>query len=157
MSAGGESAPAPGVAGAPPGGLGRLVVGFDASPPAIRAARLAVELARGGRARLWLVFAQQIDPRLAEPRTEEMVSTPVRAARKAMESLIREARNAGVEAEAIVREGDPAGAILAAAREFNAGMILVGTRGLGAAARVLLGSVSSRLVAEASVPVTVVP
>jgi nucleotide-binding universal stress UspA family protein len=140
---------------APP--LSRVVVGFDASPPSTRAARLAVEIARGGRARLWLVFAQQVDPRLAEPRTEEEVSTPVRAASKAMDALVLEARAAGTTAEAVVREGDPATVLLAVARELGADMIVVGTRGLGAAARVLLGSVSSRVVAEASVPVTVVP
>ncbi len=142
----------------PPGvAFARLVVGFDASPPAVRAARLAVEMARGGRARLWLVYAQQVDSRIAEPRTEEEVSTPVRATKKAMETLIQEAHGAGVQAEAVVREGDPASAILAAAKEFQAGMVLVGTRGLGGAARVLLGSVSSRIVSEGLLPVTVVP
>ncbi len=149
---GGSSAPGP-----PAAALARLVVGFDLSLPASRAARLAIEIGRGGRARLWLVFAQQVDPRLAQPRTEEEVSIPVRAARKAMDALVREAHAAGVDAEALVREGEPAAVILGAARELNAGMILVGTRGLGAAARALLGSVSSTLVTEAHVPVAVVP
>ncbi len=136
---------------------GSLVVGFDASPASTRAARLALELARGGRVRLWLVFAHRVDPRLAEPRTEEEVITPVRGAAKAMEALLREADEARIPAEAVVREGDPATVILQVAAEVEARMILVGTRGLGSAARVLLGSVSSRLVADARVPVTVVP
>ena len=106
---------------------------------------------------MWLVFAQQPDPRAAEPRTEEEVSIPVRATQKAMETLIREARDAGVNAEVFVQDGDPATVILRAARELNAGMVLVGTRGLGGPARVLLGSVSSRVVSEGLVPVTVVP
>lgn len=151
----GGSRGAPGAGSPRP--LSRIVVGFDASPAAVRAARLATEIARGAHARLWLVFAQQVDPRLAEPRTEEEVSTPVRAARKAMETLVQEARAAGVPAEALVREGDPAAVILRSAKELEAGMLFVGTRGLGGAARVLLGSVSSRIVAESTLPVTVVP
>ena len=132
-------------------------MGFDASPPAIRAARLALEVARRGKGQLWLVFAQQANPRTAEPRTEEEVSTPVRAARKAADALVREAQEAGVPAEALFREGDPATVLLHVSRELRAGIIFVGTRGLGGAARVLLGSVSSRVLAEATVPVTVVP
>lgn len=159
MKASGTPAGAPGPradgAGGPP--LSRLVVGFDASPPSVRAVRLATELARGGRAHLWLVFAQQPDPRTAEPRTEEEARVPVRATQKAMETLIREALAAGVGAEALVREGEPAAVILRAARELNAGMVLVGTRGLGGAARVLLGSISSRVVSEGSTPVVIVP
>ena len=140
-----------------PPALGALVIGFDASPPSTRAARLALDLARGGRARLWLVFAHQTDPRLAEPRTEEEAGTPVRGATKAMESLVLEAREAHTPADAIVREGDPATVILQVARETDARLILVGTRGLGSTARLLLGSVSARVVSESRVPVTVVP
>ncbi len=151
----------PGASSTPPGPaplyLHRLVVGFDGSAPSVRAARMGIALARSGKGHLWFVFAQQADPRLAEPRTEEEVSTPVRATQKAMEALVREARDAGVVAEAVVREGDAAGAILRAARELDAGMVLVGTRGLGGAARVFLGSVSSRVVSEGAVPVVVVP
>ncbi len=136
--------------------LSRLVVGFDGSSPSVRAARLGIELARRG-GRLWFVFAQQANPRRAEPRTEEEVSTPVRATQKAMETLVREARDAGVGAEALVREGDAARVILQACRELDAGMVLVGTRGLGGAARLFLGSVSSRVVSEGAIPVVVVP
>jgi nucleotide-binding universal stress UspA family protein len=157
MSSPGAGVPATWRADARPSVLARLVVGFDASAPSVRAVRLAVEMARGGRSRIWLVFAQQSNPRTAEPRTEEEVSIPVRATRQAMATLIREARDAGVPAEPVVREGDPASVILSAVRELDAGMIVVGTRGLGGAARVLLGSVSSRVVSEGSVPVVVVP
>lgn len=135
----------------------RLLVGFDASPSSVRAVRLAVDMARGGRATVWLVFAQQSRPLAAEPRTEEEISVPVRTTQKAMETLIQEARDAGVRAEVIVRDGDPATVILSVVRELNAGMVFVGTRGLGGPARLLLGSVSSRVVNAGLVPVTVVP
>jgi nucleotide-binding universal stress UspA family protein len=48
-------------------------------------------------------------------------------------------------------------AVAATARAHGASVIAVGTRGLGAARSVLLGSVSSGLVQNAEVPVLVVP
>ncbi len=141
--------------GAPSGSA--LVVGFDASPPAVRAARLAIEIARGIGAKVWLVYAQRSDPRLVEPRTDEEVRSPAAATEKAMGALVREGQNRGVDVVAVSREGDPAEVVLALCRERTAGMIVVGTRGLGGAARVFLGSVSTRVVTEAGVPVTVVP
>ncbi|HTT16468.1 MAG TPA: universal stress protein [Thermoplasmata archaeon] len=139
------------------GPVSRLVVGFDGSPPAARAARLAIDLSRGGRAQVWLVYAHRPDPRLAEPRTEEEVRSPAVATERAMELLVREGRSRGVEVLPVLRDGDPATVVLAVSREVGAGMIMVGTRGLGAAARVLLGAVSSRIVSASTVPVTVVP
>jgi nucleotide-binding universal stress UspA family protein len=48
-------------------------------------------------------------------------------------------------------------AVAAAARAHGASVIVLGSRGLGAARSVLLGSVSSGLVQNAELPVLVVP
>jgi len=55
------------------------------------------------------------------------------------------------------REGDVAPALLDIARERQADLLIVGKRGTGQAAGLLLGSVSQKLVSLAPVPVTVVP
>lgn len=138
-------------------GFDRLVVGFDGSPSSARAARFALELGRRAGARLWLVHAHQPNPQLAEPLTEEEADSPARAIARTMERIVREAGAVGVRAEAVSREGPAAEVLLALSREVGAGAIVVGTRGLGGAARLFLGSVSSKVVAEATVPVTVVP
>ena len=52
--------------------------------------------------------------------------------------------------------GDPAAEILRIAREAPFDAILMGRRGRGGVARLLLGSVSDKVVREAEVPVTVV-
>ncbi|HTW56455.1 MAG TPA: universal stress protein [Thermoplasmata archaeon] len=144
------------VGASPPTG-GLLVVGFDGSAASARAVRWAIELARPVRGRLCLVFAHHANARLAEPRTEEEVDSPARAVAQAMRTLVREADAAGLSAETISEEGAPAEVLLRIARERSAVGIVVGTRGLGGAARLILGSVSARLVAVAPVPVTVVP
>jgi nucleotide-binding universal stress UspA family protein len=147
------SPPAPEAAGA----LGGLVVGFDGSPSSARAVRWAIAVARGTGSTLSLVYAHQTNSRLAEPLTEEEVTSPLRAVERSLGLLVREAGDAGVTAEALIREGAAAEVVLRLARERGAGGIVVGTRGLGGAAKVILGSVSSQIVARATVPVTVVP
>ena len=53
-------------------------------------------------------------------------------------------------------KGHPAGEILAAAAGFDADLIVVGARGLGGMKRLLLGSVSERVLRDARCPVLIV-
>jgi nucleotide-binding universal stress UspA family protein len=53
--------------------------------------------------------------------------------------------------------GDPADEILKAAERAGAGLIVMGTRGLGAAGRLMFGSTAERVIRDAHVPVLVVP
>ena len=69
---------------------------------------------------------------------------------------VRAARDAGVNAEFLVWEGDPGGSIAAAAEAENADIVVVGTRGRSGAERMLLGSVSDHVVRHAECPVLVV-
>ncbi len=59
-------------------------------------------------------------------------------------------------AQAHLRVGKPDVEIAALAEEIGAGLIVVGSRGLGAMRRVLMGSVSSSVVRHAHCPVLVV-
>lgn len=57
----------------------------------------------------------------------------------------------------LVVEGAPAEALLKVTEDERAGMIVVGRRGLGGFARLLMGSVSYRVVQESAIPVVVIP
>ncbi len=63
---------------------------------------------------------------------------------------------AGLHASADTRIGDPAEEIVAAAREMDADLIVLGTRGRGTVARVLLGSVARAVLLSAPCSVLVV-
>lgn len=52
--------------------------------------------------------------------------------------------------------GDPSSAILDAAKEHEADLILMCTHGMGAAKRFLLGSVTNRVVHHAEIPVLII-
>ena len=53
--------------------------------------------------------------------------------------------------------GDPASATVKAAKAEQVDMIVAGRRGLGAVSRLLLGSVSGKIVANATCAVSVIP
>ena len=139
------------------GGARRLVVGYDGSPPAHRAARAAIGLAQPDVGRIWFVHATQPDRRRTEPITEEEIRSHARAAIRAMESLVADCGARGLVAEAVSREGPAAEVLLRVASEVGADLIVVGTRGRGDAGRVLLGSVSLRVLSDSRLPTVVVP
>jgi len=80
-----------------------------------------------------------------------------RASQKKLDALVRRAKRAGARARGLLVEGSPAAdAIVRVARARRAGGIVLGTHGRSGVARVLLGSVASRVVATARCPVTTV-
>lgn len=68
----------------------------------------------------------------------EVVETDLMAAVAVLADL-------GVHAQAIERQGDPASAIMEAAREVKADVIVLGSHGTGAVGRLILGSVCDRV------------
>lgn len=111
---------------------GPVVCGVDGSPEAGRAAAEAARLASRLDADLVLCTVGGDDE---EP--------PLPSA-------------GGVEVELVRRSGPPADELIALARDRDAAAIAVGSRGRGAVAAAMLGSVSRTLVARADRPVLVV-
>ena len=66
------------------------------------------------------------------------------------------ARSAGIACASHVRIGHPGPEIAACAAEQGCDAIVMGTRGMGAAAGLLLGSVATKVVHVAQMPVTLV-
>jgi len=56
-----------------------------------------------------------------------------------------------------VTEGEPAATILEQAERLGPGLIVIGTRGRGGVARLLLGSVAEKVIQGATVPVVTIP
>jgi nucleotide-binding universal stress UspA family protein len=95
---------------------------------------------------------------------ESMPATRIsRATMEAIANLILEdaetlARSRGAtKVRRATPSGDPAAAILDAARDARAGFIVMGKRGLGRLAGLLVGSVSQKVSALAECPCVVVP
>jgi nucleotide-binding universal stress UspA family protein len=77
-------------------------------------------------------------------------------ASKSLETSCQIARNRNVVCDAVVREGNAAQQVLAAARQFHADRILLGTRSRGKMSKLLLGSVAEQVLRSANLPVMTV-
>jgi nucleotide-binding universal stress UspA family protein len=75
---------------------------------------------------------------------------------KMLEQSVRKLVEAGFTAEPLCRFGKPAEEIMKAASKEHADLIVMGAQGLGAVARFLIGSVSTRVVQHANCAVLVV-
>lgn len=135
----------------------RIVVGFDGSEASGRAVRFALSFASDPAAEVYLVHAAGPPRTVAEPRTEEESDSETRALGATLERTAREADPTGNRVHVRVREGPPADVLLAVANEVGSDLIVVGTRGLRGAARLVLGSVSQAVVSRSTRPVAVVP
>lgn len=78
------------------------------------------------------------------------------AARRLVNQTVQQLLKAGFTAEPIYKIGDPAEEIMKVAAKQHTDMIVMGAKGLSALDRIVLGSVSTRVVQYASCPVLVV-
>jgi nucleotide-binding universal stress UspA family protein len=78
------------------------------------------------------------------------------AARRLVEQSAQELIEAGFAAEPVCKLGDPAQEIIKVASSRHADLIVMGAKGLGTIDRILLGSVSTRVMHYANCPVLVV-
>lgn len=136
--------------------MNEILVATDGTENGRHALDEAVELAAAAGARLTVVYVRHAPlPVLGEPVYQRALSADLRHANETVAIAAGVAHTAGVEAETEVLEGDPAKRIAELARTRDVDLIVVGSRGLGALAGALLGSVSRDVVHHADRPVLV--
>ncbi len=130
----------------------------DGSAAADHALSFAKELVAAGKGRLLVVHVEE------HFYGGRMSGYPVLADEEELEVKIRaqveELRAAGIDATLEIVRGHPghsAHAIAELAREHKAETVVIGTRGLGPVAGLLVGSVTQRLLHTAPCPVLAVP
>jgi nucleotide-binding universal stress UspA family protein len=137
----------------------RILLATDGSPDATLPLRAAVDLSAEAGWELHVVHAWQAFP--SYPHPSIAMATDVcyyeqEAQKILFDQLDRIEEIGGVTAGAHLRRGRPAETITAVAEELGAGLVVVGSRGLGPVKRLVMGSVSEGVVDLASRPVLVV-
>lgn len=139
---------------------GTIVVGVDGSDHAERALAWAVEEAKLRGARIRLVTAWHVPvaaygaPGFLPTVTPSLEESTRTVAEEVVAAAQERAGSAGVEAETSVRQGQAADALLEEAA--GADLLVVGSRGHGGFAGLLLGSVSAQCAHHAPCPLVIV-
>jgi nucleotide-binding universal stress UspA family protein len=141
----------------------QILLATDDSDEAKMATQAATELSRETGSEVHVVYvlpspAQLIGHHLYP---DEMRESVIGWAERDAETFLKEqaeqiGSDGGKVAETHLRSGDPDKEILRTAESLGVGLIVIGSRGLGAVSRMLIGSVSDSIVRHAHCPVLVV-
>ncbi|MER5708273.1 MULTISPECIES: universal stress protein [unclassified Streptomyces] len=133
-----------------------VVLGYDESPGAARALRIAVEVAAAFDERLVLVYGAAAPGPVGEEYASHYEAIR-QAGRAGLTQAVAEADRAGVPTVVEVIDKAPAHALIEAANRYAARVIVVGSWGESPIRGALLGSTPHKLLHMSSVPVLCVP
>jgi nucleotide-binding universal stress UspA family protein len=136
----------------------KVLLAVDGSEHALRAARMAADLTRNMKSEeLRIVFAYDpIPPYFGEPTFQQAINARLSEAQEVLDHAVKIVGNIPVEVHTELIEGDPAQAIINVAETRGSHVIVMGSRGLGMLAGMVLGSTSQKVVSHAPCPVLIV-
>ncbi len=148
--------------------LEKILVCTDDSPASQGAVNAAFNLARACRGRIFLLYALEYFPYYEYSQPDALGMIPAvgqeffelreRSAREHLESQQREAAQQGLDLEIRLQTGTPVYAeILAAADSIRPQLIIMGRKGKSGLERLLVGSVTARVIGHTTNSVLVVP
>ena len=140
-----------------------ILLATDGSAASTHAATLAIGLARSHGAQLTALYVVDPYPYLGLGEANPMgfqayMSAAMDHASQAHDAIAKLAAEGGPKVAVVPRVVEDVGAsvgILQTAKELGCDLIVVGSHGRSGIARLMLGSVASRVVAESTVPVLV--
>jgi nucleotide-binding universal stress UspA family protein len=141
----------------------KILLATDGSEEARQAAQAAAELSKdtGSEVHVTYVFPSPTELRGHHLYSKEVMRSVLEHAEEEGRSFLDDQAeqlraSGGKVAETHLRAGEPDKEIVKLSEELGAGTIVIGSRGLGALRRALMGSVSESVVRHAHCPVFVV-
>lgn len=134
----------------------KILLAVDGSEHALRAAKLAGDLARSMKSKdLRIVVAfDSIPSYLGEPNLESAIEARMKEARGILQNAQEAVGKVPAQIHTELIEGSPAEAITEVAKTRESDVIVMGSRGLGRFGA-LLGSTSQKVVSHAPCPVLI--
>ena len=136
----------------------RILLAIDGSEHSYKSARTAADLARAMKSeKLRIVVAfDKIPPFLGEPNLQRAIDSRLAEAQEILTKAVEIVGDVPAEVHTELIEGDAAESIIEVARTRNSDVIVMGSRGLGRLAGLVLGSTSQKVVGHAPCPVLIV-
>jgi nucleotide-binding universal stress UspA family protein len=135
-----------------------ILLAVDGSAHALRAARVAGDLARAMNSKtLRIVVAYDgIPAYLGEPNLQIAIESRLREAQEILQKAEEAVGKIPAEIHTELIEGSPAEAIIEVAKTRNCDVIVMGSRGMGTLTGLVLGSTSQKVVSHAPCPVLII-
>ena len=136
----------------------RILLAVDGSEHGYHAAKMAADLARAMNSeRLRIVVAyNRIPPYLGEPNLQQAIDARLTEAQEVLKKAMEIVGDVPAEIHTELIEGDAAESIIEVANTRESSVIVMGSRGLGRLAGLVLGSTSQKVVSHAPCPVLIV-
>ena len=140
----------------------RILHPTDFSPASSPALKRAIEMAKANKAELLLVHVMTSSLPIAtdayvSPKLYEDLEAATRGeSQKSLDRLMQKAKKAGVRVKGLLLEGLAHRRITQVARSRRVDLVVIGTHGRTGFAKLLLGSVASRVVTVSPCPVLTV-
>jgi nucleotide-binding universal stress UspA family protein len=135
-----------------------ILLAVDGSENSYKAAQFAADLAKAMNSeRLRIVVAyDRIPPFLGEPNLQQAINARLSEAQEVLQKAVNIVGDTPAEVHTELIEGDAAESIIDVAATRNSDVIVMGSRGLGRLAGLVLGSTSQKVVSHAPCPVLIV-
>lgn len=135
----------------------KILLAADGSDHALHATQIAAELARNPNAKeLRVVVAyDMIPPYFGEPNMQIAIDARMEEAKLVLQKTVEAIGKVPCEIHTELIEGSAAEAIIDVANTRKSNVIVMGSRGLGKLAGLLLGSTSQKVVSHAPCPVLI--
>jgi nucleotide-binding universal stress UspA family protein len=137
----------------------KVLIAIDSEPITAHAADVGAEMARAVGAEMAFIHVIDAEVTYAEDtglQPEALIASAKEAAAKLIEDFRKTLPEQAV-ARDFVQIGDPLSEVVAAARDWPADLIVLGSHGRGGLGRALLGSIAEGVMRQAPCPVLVVP
>jgi nucleotide-binding universal stress UspA family protein len=136
----------------------KILLAVDGSEHALHAARIAADLARTVNAKEFRIVVAYdfIPPYLGEPNMQFAIDARMEDANNILNLAVKEVGKLPCEVTTEMIEGSEAEAIISVSSTRGSDVIVMGSRGHGRLAGLLLGSTSQAVVAHAPCPVLIV-
>jgi nucleotide-binding universal stress UspA family protein len=136
-------------------GWQNILLAYDGSKYSEEALSEAINYARSYEGSLKIVNVLYTNDEFIA-NAPDIVEKMVEKAKENLESARKKALQEGVETETFVREGEPYAVITSIAEELKSDTIIMGSKGKTQLGRILMGSVTSRVIGYAPCPIMVI-
>lgn len=123
----------------------KILVCIDGSKYSNNAVRVSCDMAKKHNSEVVLIYVVDKTVKSGILAGIEYTKIVRKYAQEALERAQKTAKSLGIQANLVIKEGNVANEIIQHSKKIHADLIVVGSKGLGAVLRFVLGSVSTKI------------